>query len=67
MGLKDEYTVQFTKIFLTLIYLITELYTIFYHVKFRLIAQILQHHLIQTIVFSVETKLLERGPGDMIA
>jgi len=38
--LKDAYTVKFKKISLILIYIITELYAIFYHMKFRLIAPI---------------------------
>jgi len=38
--LKDAYTVNFKTISLILIYMITEFYAIFYHMKFRLIAPI---------------------------
>jgi len=38
--LKDAYTVNLKKISLILIYIITELDAIFYHMKFRLIAPI---------------------------
>jgi len=38
--LKDAYTVNLKKKSLILIYIITELYAIFYHIKFRLIAPI---------------------------
>jgi len=38
--LKDAYTINLKQIYLILIYVITELYAIFYHMKFRLIAPI---------------------------
>jgi len=62
--LKDAYTVNLKKISLILIFIFTDLYAIFYHIKFRLIAPIAAAPFdSNNVIWCLNPKVLERGPG----